>query len=211
MTQNLYATTDLLEKLKAIASEGLAFAENPYDRARYEKLMALVIQETATAFKYDKKSLQEQFLASIGIQTPRCGSDAAVLRHDGSLLVLQRAGEGTWCLPCGWVDLGEDFAEAAVRETFEETGLHVTPRGTISLNSKGPGTGTHVLHQINAITLMAPVADDTQVILSHEHVDHRWIRSVHEIDAWFASHDRQAALIFAFDETTDPMLPIEKT
>ncbi|MBA3788006.1 MAG: NUDIX domain-containing protein [Actinobacteria bacterium] len=33
-------------------------------------------------------------------------------------------GETTWALPKGWIDAGESSSEAAIREAYEETGLH---------------------------------------------------------------------------------------
>ena len=33
-------------------------------------------------------------------------------------------GEATWALPKGWIDAGETPAETAIREAYEETGLH---------------------------------------------------------------------------------------
>ena len=32
---------------------------------------------------------------------------------------------GCWCMPCGYLDYNETLKEAAVRETFEETGVKV--------------------------------------------------------------------------------------
>ncbi|MDR5709410.1 MAG: 8-oxo-dGTP diphosphatase [Armatimonadota bacterium] len=49
--------------------------------------------------------------------------------RDGEVLLLRKAaglwGEGKWNAPGGKVLPGEDPREAAVRETYEETGLHV--------------------------------------------------------------------------------------
>lgn len=59
------------------------------------------------------------------------GLGAAVLVRDSSgrvLLVKRGPGStrsGRWCIPCGYVDYGEDVREAAVREVREETGLEV--------------------------------------------------------------------------------------
>ncbi|KAJ1439764.1 NUDIX hydrolase domain-like protein [Ochromonadaceae sp. CCMP2298] len=48
-------------------------------------------------------------------------------QHDKILLVQERSGPlkntGTWKLPTGLCDHGEDIADAAVREVFEETGV----------------------------------------------------------------------------------------
>lgn len=42
------------------------------------------------------------------------------------LAAIRPTGRGatTWALPKGWIDAGESPAETAIREAFEETGLH---------------------------------------------------------------------------------------
>jgi 8-oxo-dGTP diphosphatase len=66
----------------------------------------------------------------IHFQDPKVA--AAVLVEEGSrVLLVRRANEpfrGLWTLPAGFVNGGEDPAEAAARECWEETGLtvHVT-------------------------------------------------------------------------------------
>jgi 8-oxo-dGTP diphosphatase len=56
---------------------------------------------------------------------------AAVLLEDdaGRVLLVQRGGgatrAGMWCIPCGYVDYGEEVRAAAAREVLEETGLVV--------------------------------------------------------------------------------------
>ena len=52
----------------------------------------------------------------------------AIARRDDSLLLIQRgrgAAVGEWSVPGGRVEFGESLAEAARRETAEETGLEV--------------------------------------------------------------------------------------
>lgn len=35
--------------------------------------------------------------------------------------------KGCWCLPCGYIDWGENGQESAAREVFEETGYKINP------------------------------------------------------------------------------------
>jgi ADP-ribose pyrophosphatase YjhB (NUDIX family) len=53
---------------------------------------------------------------------------AVLVEQDGRVLLVRRANEpfrGLWTLPAGFVDAGEDPAQAASRECLEETGLTV--------------------------------------------------------------------------------------
>ncbi len=53
---------------------------------------------------------------------------AVLVEKDGRVLLVRRANEpyrGLWTLPAGFVNGGEDPAEAAARECLEETGLSV--------------------------------------------------------------------------------------
>lgn len=52
---------------------------------------------------------------------------AVVMREDVRILMLQHYGETAWRLPAGFSNLGENVAQTAVREVWEETGLHIKP------------------------------------------------------------------------------------
>ena len=68
---------------------------------------------------------------------PQCGwihfvdpkvAAAALIVQDGRVLLVRRVNEphrGLWTLPAGFINGGEDPAEAAARECLEETGLIV--------------------------------------------------------------------------------------
>src|SRR4051812_34259938 len=59
----------------------------------------------------------------------------AVRWHEGRLLLVRRCDSGTWELPGGRVDVGENAVDAAVREVAEESGVRVLVTGIAGLFS----------------------------------------------------------------------------
>ena len=67
---------------------------------------------------------------------------ALVVREDGAVLLMRRTDNGNWALPGGAIEMNESVADAAIRETFEETGIRVEVIGLLGIYSN-PG---HVIH-----------------------------------------------------------------
>ena len=65
-----------------------------------------------------------------------------VVDDDGHILTIERTDNGWWSIPGGAIELGESVAQAAVRETEEETGIHCEITGLVGIYSD-PG---HVIH-----------------------------------------------------------------
>ena len=61
------------------------------------------------------------------------GACAAVI-DNGKILLTKREDFEVWCLPGGHVENGESMAQAAVRETLEETGLVVELSHLVSIS-----------------------------------------------------------------------------
>lgn len=74
---------------------------------------------------------------------------ATIPEQDGRVLLTRRAinpGRGLWTFPGGFVDFGETVTDAAIRETLEETGLHVDLTGLLNVYTY-PGAPVIVVYQ----------------------------------------------------------------
>jgi len=60
-----------------------------------------------------------------------------VLDADGRVLLGRRADTGNWGLPGGIIDPGEEPADAAVREIYEETGVIAVPEALVAVTVSG--------------------------------------------------------------------------
>ena len=58
-----------------------------------------------------------------------------VINHAGAILLIRRTDNGNWAVPGGAIDLGESVAQAAVRETLEESGIHCAITGIVGIYS----------------------------------------------------------------------------
>lgn len=117
----------LLDELRVIAQNGLRYTDDPYDEERYERILELVAEYYGEIGDLPAAEVESRFEERVGHVTPNVGGRAAIVDDDGRILVMKRAGDGTWGLPGGFSDPGETPAETAVREAKEETSLDVEP------------------------------------------------------------------------------------
>lgn len=60
-------------------------------------------------------------------------ANVVVVNDAGEILLIHRTDNDNWALPGGAMDLGESLPQAAVRETLEETGVHVEITGLVGI------------------------------------------------------------------------------
>jgi 8-oxo-dGTP diphosphatase len=102
----------------------------------------------------------------------------AVIHRKGRMLVVKRAEQphlGLWSFPGGRVEPGESPAEAAVRETREETGLKVRIEGLFDVATYLPDElGRGRRSQVVIINYLARPAGG-KVVLNAESSGFRWV------------------------------------
>jgi ADP-ribose pyrophosphatase YjhB (NUDIX family) len=88
---------------------------------------------------------------------------ACLVEQNARVLLLRRGIEpqmGRWTLPGGYVDLGENPAQAAVRETLEEVGLKVRVKNLLGLYWSDPQPPTIVAVYLAAPSNQAPTTSE---------------------------------------------------
>jgi ADP-ribose pyrophosphatase YjhB (NUDIX family) len=106
-----------------------------------------------------------------------------VLIHDdrGRVLLGKRCSAsycpGRWSLPGGYLEVGEDYQAAAIREGLEETGLVIIPEGISSVISNRFESGAETL----AIVFLATASPGAEFKAGDDLVDLRWIAAGDEM------------------------------
>ena len=86
-----------------------------------------------------------------------------IIKWKDRCLFLRRSGEGTWELPGGHLNEGENFKSGAKREVKEETGIKISKLKVIIKQSD--------------FYLYAARPKVIKVTLSDEHTDYKWVRA----------------------------------
>jgi 8-oxo-dGTP diphosphatase len=130
---------------------------------------------------------QRWFSSGIG----RYVAGAVVLRA-GRVLILRRRPEdfrgGTWELPSGRIEPGEDLAAALAREVAEETGLAVLATGAVVGTFDYASRSGRRTRQVNVV-----VAVEDGPVTTTEHDAHRWVGVADLPDSGLSEQSRAVA------------------
>lgn len=120
----MHTILEYAKRLKTISHLGLTYAKDEYDKERYTELetISLALTEQLTGEPVEKLSLY--FSGTKEYITPKVDIRAVIFNEKGELLLVKEKADGRWSLPGGWADIGYSPKEVAVKEVYEETGLH---------------------------------------------------------------------------------------
>lgn len=127
-------------EIQALSQTGMHYAENEYQRERYQRLTEIAAEIITSYSDLDYNMLTHIFQGQIGYATPRVDVRGAVFRQGQILLVRERVDNG-WTMPGGWADVGDLPSHAVEREVLEEAGFRVKASrviGVYDANRTGP-------------------------------------------------------------------------
>jgi ADP-ribose pyrophosphatase YjhB (NUDIX family) len=121
------------DKLRDLSATGLEYANNTYDKNRYEIIQNLAMEMLAFATAQPLETLLPLKPTMFSRMSPIVAGAAAVIDQEGKILLMRRTDNHLWAMPAGQMEVGETPAEAVVRETYEETGIRCLPKALVGI------------------------------------------------------------------------------
>ena len=122
-------------------------------------------------------------------------SAGGVVLNKAGLMVLVRQRNGSWSLPKGGVEDGENYEAAARREIVEETGLaHLTTVETLGSFTRYPldATGAEDRSRLKRITvLLFTTSDERLHPIDPRLLEARWVKPADAVRMLGAPKDQQ--------------------
>lgn len=100
------------------------YAMNDFQRQRYNRLNEIAADIVSAHTGLGNEPLLTSFQSQVGYATPKLDVRTAAFKNSKILMVREKL-DGGWCLPGGWIDVGDIPSKAAERETWEESGFKV--------------------------------------------------------------------------------------
>ena len=113
------------KNIQAIAQNGLAYTQNPFDKERFQELSRIAVEIMADAPGANSDEVYAVFSAQSGYATPKIDVRGVVFKNEKILLVKELMDGGRWTLPGGWADINEPLSVSVEREVREEAGMIV--------------------------------------------------------------------------------------
>lgn len=114
---------ELIKRIKALADTGLVYAEQEYDRERYEELREISLKLLSEVSNEPLSTLTDFLMPVKDYPTPKVDVRGFVLNSANEILMAKESADGKWTIPGGWADVGYSPSEVVTKEIAEETGL----------------------------------------------------------------------------------------
>jgi ADP-ribose pyrophosphatase YjhB (NUDIX family) len=157
---------DWAREIQALAQTGSHYAENDYQRQRYQRLLEIAAEIVSEHSNLDYPVVLDSFTSH---WLRHVQVDDVVFMDDKLLMVRERM-DGGWTLPGGWADVGDIPSQAAEREVWEEAGFYVKAVkviGVYDANRVGPLELFHafkIVFLCNLIDCEARPSDETSEV-----------------------------------------------
>ncbi|MBU2948533.1 NUDIX hydrolase [Zobellia uliginosa] len=112
-----------LKRIKALAETGLVYAEDEYNRERYEELKEIALELISDVADRPLPVLKDFYMPVIDYPTPKVDVRGLVLNEKNQVLMAKESIDGKWTIPGGWAEVGFPPSSCVTKEIEEETGL----------------------------------------------------------------------------------------
>ena len=157
------AIVEWARKVQAIAQNGLAFTQDPFDRERYQQLQQLVTQILETQLDMPLERASAFWEGEHGYATPKVDVRGAVFTDARVLLVRERS-DGCWTLPGGWVDVNDAPSAAVAREIYEESGYRARAVKLAALVDKNRHPHPPSIHHIYKLMFLCELTGGSPAV-----------------------------------------------
>lgn len=172
----------LATELAAMAQNGLNYATDRYDLARYQRLRTAAAEIFALLSGGQVDQLRSDLESEAGHATPKVDVRGALFDHAGRVLLVREKRDRCWTLPGGWADALDPPAAAVEREFAEEAGLTVRARRLVAVQdgARHNGHGASLWHiyklfflveQVDPAQLPVAGLDEETIDVGHFELD----------------------------------------
>ena len=125
-----------IKRVKTLADTGLLYADNEYDKERYEELASISLQLMSITSGQSFSVLQDFFMPVNDYPTPKVDVRGLILNEASEVLLVKESLDGKWSLPGGWGEVSFTPSEVIRKEIKEETGLDATVTRLLAVYDK---------------------------------------------------------------------------
>jgi ADP-ribose pyrophosphatase YjhB (NUDIX family) len=159
------------KQLQAIASTGLHFCKDEFDRERYLQIAEIantMLCELAVVPLARIEGLVSDFAK--GYATPKVDVRGALIEGEKILLVREKS-DRLWTLPGGFADVGLSAGENVAKEFMEEAGIRVSPGELYCIRHKAKYEYTQDVRDFYKIFFVCERLDDSVPKCGDETID----------------------------------------